>query len=241
MPARLAARGRKLRRNGPDGRAEETEDARPSGGQRRRIAAEWARWAGRGNRRCPPVWQPEEEDSGGMGQTGGPRKQKMPARLAARGGGGLRRNGPDGRAEETEDARPSGSQRKKVAAEWARRAGQGNRRCPPVWRPEEESCGVMGQTGGPRKQKMPARLAARGGGGVRRNGPDGRAEETEDARPSGSQRRKIAAEWARRAGRGNRRCPLVWRPEEEGCGGMGQTGGPRKQKMPARLAATGGR
>ena len=87
---------------------------------------------------------------------------------------------------------------------------------------------------------MSARLAARGGG-YRRNGPDGRAEEPEDVRPSGGQRRRLEAEWARRAGRGNRRCPPVWRPEEEGCGGMGQTGGPRKQKMPARLAAREGR
>ena len=45
-----------------------------------------------------------------MSQTGGPRnQQKMPARLAAR-GGGSRRNESDGRAEEPEDARPSDNQ-----------------------------------------------------------------------------------------------------------------------------------
>ena len=51
----------------------------------------------------------------------------------------------------------------------------------------------MTQTGGPRSRKKPARLAARGGG-WRRNDPDGRAEKTEDARPSGGQRRRVAAE-----------------------------------------------
>ena len=108
MPARLAAR-------------------------RNRTAAERARRAGRASRRCPPVWQrggagylrngpdgrveqledarpsgsEEEQDSGGTGQTGGPSKQKMPARLAAR--------------------------RSRIAAERARRAGRASRRCPPVW------------------------------------------------------------------------------------------------------------
>ena len=76
--------------NGSDGRVEEPpEDARPSGSQSRRLAAEWVRRAGRGTtRRHPPVWQPEQEASGGMGLTGGPRNhQKTPARLAATGGG----------------------------------------------------------------------------------------------------------------------------------------------------------
>ena len=39
-PARLAARGGGWQRNDPDGRAEKPEEARPSGGQRRRVAAE---------------------------------------------------------------------------------------------------------------------------------------------------------------------------------------------------------
>ena len=238
MPARLAAGGGGSRRNGPDGRAEQPEDARPSGSRRRKVEAEWARRAGRATGRCPPVWQPEEEGRGGMGQTGGSSNRKMPARLAA-GGGGSRRNGPDGRAEQPEDARPSGSRRRKVEAKWARRAGRATGRCPPVWQPEEEGRGGMGQTGGPSNRKMPARLAA-GGGGSRRNGPDGRAEQPEDARPSGSRRRKVEAEWARRAGRATGRCPPVWQPEEEGLGGMGQTGGPSNRKMPARLAAGGG-
>ena len=97
----------------------------------------------------------------------------------------------------------------------------------------------MTQTGGPRSRKKPARLAARGGG-WRRNDPDGRAEKTEEARPSGGQRRRVAAELPRRAGREAGRSPPVWRPEEEGGGGMTQTGGPRRRKMPARLAARGG-
>ena len=73
----------------------------------------------------------------------------------------------------------------------------------------------MGQTGGPSNRKMPARLAA-GGRGSMVNGPDGRAEQLEDARLSGSRRRRVAAEWARRAGRATGRCPPVWQPEEEG-------------------------
>ena len=99
MPARLAAR-------------------------RSRVAAEPVRRAGRANRRCPPVWQrggaglrrnvsggraskaedarpsgsEEEQGCGGTCQAGGPVKQKMPARLAAR--------------------------RSRVAAERVRRAGQ---------------------------------------------------------------------------------------------------------------------
>ena len=177
------------------------------------MAAELPRRAGREDGRCPPVWRPEEEGGGGITQTGGPRRRKMPARLAAR-GGGWRRNYPDGRAEKTEDARPSGGQRRRVAAELPRRAGREDGRCPPVWRPEEEGIGGITQTGGPRKRKMPARLAARGGGS-RRNYPDGRAEKTEDARPSGGQRRRVAAELPRRAGREDGRCPPVWRPEEE--------------------------
>ena len=313
MPARLAAR-------------------------QRRAAAEWVRRAGRGTtRRCPPVWQPDrwgqrrnesdgraeelpedarpsgsqtEEGSGGMSQTGGPRKyQKMPARLAAR-QRGQRRNESDGRAEELpKDARPSGSQtnegsggmsqtggprnyqkmparlaarQRRAAAEWVRRAGRGNtRRCPPVWQPDRGGQRRNESDGRPRNyQKMPARLAARQWG-QRRNESDGRAEELpEDARPSGSQteegsggmsqtggprnyqkmparlaarQRSAAAEWVRRAGRGNtRRCPPVWQPDrggqrrnesdgraeelpedarpsgsqtEEGSGGMSQTGG----------------
>ena len=127
-----------------------------------------------------------------MTQTGGPRRRKMPARLAAR-GGGWRRNDPDGRVEKTEEARPSGGQRRRVAAELPRRAGREAGRSPPVWRPEEEGGGGMTQTGGPRRRKKPARLAARGGG-WRRNYPDGRAEKPEEARPSGGQRRRVAAE-----------------------------------------------
>ena len=127
-----------------------------------------------------------------MTQTGGPRSRKKPARLAAR-GGGWRRNYPDGRAEKTEDARPSGGQRRRVAAELPRRAGREAGRSPPVWRPEEEGGGGITQTGGPRSRKKPARLAARGGG-WRRNDPDGRAEKPEEARPSGGQRRRVAAE-----------------------------------------------
>ena len=111
----------------PDRRAEDLEDARLSGshgaqphicqtgGPRNQkmpacLAAmehshTYARQAGRGTRRCPPVWQPwstathmpdrraeDLEDarlSGSHGaqphicQTGGPRNQKMPACLAA--------------------------------------------------------------------------------------------------------------------------------------------------------------
>ena len=237
-PARLAARGGGWRRNDPDGWAETAEDARPSGGQRRRVEAELPRRAGREAGRSPPVWRPEEEGGGGMTQTGGPRPRKMPARLAAR-GGGWRRNYPDGRAEKPEEARPSGGQRRRVAAELPRRAGRDRGRCPPVWRPEEEGGGGITQTGGPRSRKKPARLAARGGG-WRRNDPDGRAETAEDARPSGGQRRRVEAELPRRAGREAGRSPPVWRPEEEGGGGMTQTGGPRPRKMPARLAARGG-
>ena len=192
MPARLAARGGGWRRNDPDGRAEKPEEARPSGGQRRRVAAELPRRAGREAGRSPPVWRPEEEGGGGITQTGGPRSRKKPARLAAR-GGGWQRNYPDGPAEKTEDARPSGGQRRRVAAELPRRAGREDGRCPPVWRPEEEGGGGITQTGGPRSRKKPARLAARGGG-WRRNDPDGRAEKPEDARPSGGQRRRVAAE-----------------------------------------------
>ena len=102
---------------------EQLEDARPSGSE-------------------------VEQGSGGTGQTGGPGKQKMPARLAARrsrvvaerarragrasrrcppvwqrGGTGQRRIGPDGRAGQAEDARPSGSE-------------------------EEQDSGGTGQTGG---------------------------------------------------------------------------------------------
>ena len=286
MPARLAARGGGWRRNYPDGRAEKTEDARPSGGQRRRVAAELPRRAGREDGRCPPVWRPEEEGGGGITQTGGPRRRKMPARLAARGGrvaaelprragreagrsppvwrpeeeggggitqtggprrrkmparlaargGGWRRNYPDGRAEKTEDARPSGGQRRRVAAELPRRAGREAGRCPPVWRPEKEGGGGITQTGGPGRCPPVWRPEE----GWRRNYPDGRAEKTEDARPSGGQRRRVAAELPRRAGREDGRCPPVWRPEEEGGGGITQTGGPRRRKMPARLAARGG-
>ena len=172
-----------------------------------------------------------------MTQTGGPRRRKMPARLAAR-GGGSRRNYPDGRAEKTEDARPSGGQRRRVATELPRRADREDGRCPPVWRPEEEGRDGITQTGGPRRRKMPARLAARGGGS-RRNYPGGRAETTEEARPSGGQGR-VATELPRRAGREDGRSPPVWRPEEEGRDGITQTGGPRRRKKPARLAARGG-
>ena len=136
MPARLAAGGGGSMRNGPDGRAEQPEDARPSG-SRRRVEAVCARRAGRATGRCPPVSQPEYEGRGGMGQTGGPSNRKMPARLAA-GGGGLRRNGPDGRAEQPEDARPSARRRRRVDGEWARRAGRATGRCPPVCQTEEE-------------------------------------------------------------------------------------------------------
>ena len=162
MPARLAARrsrvaaervrragrasrrcppvwqrgGAGLRRNESGGRADNAEDARPSGSEeeqgcgvtsqaggpimqkmparlaarRSRVAAERVRRAGRASRRCPPVWQ--------------------------RGGAGLRRNESGGRADNAEDARPSGSE-------------------------EEQGCGGTCQAGGPGKQKMPARLAAR--------------------------------------------------------------------------------
>ena len=237
-PARLAARGGRWRRNYPDGRAEKPEEARPSGGQMRRVATELPRRAGRDDGRCPPVWRPEEEGGGGITQTGGPRRRKKPARLAAR-GGGSRRNYPDGRAEKTEDARPSGGQRRRVATELPRRAGREDGRSPPVWRPEEEGRDGITQTGGPRRRKMPARLAARGGG-WRRNYPDGRPEKTEEARPSGGQRRRVATELPRRAGREDGRSPPVWRPEEEGRDGITQTGGPRRRKKPARLAARGG-
>ena len=85
----------------------------------------------------------------------------------------------------------------------------------------------------------------------------GRTEEPEDARSFGSLSRRLAAEWVRRAGReATRRCPLVWQSEQDASGGMGRTeepedarsfgslsrmlavewGGPRSQKMPARLA-----
>ena len=84
-----------MRRNESGGRAGKAEDARPSGSE-------------------------EEQGCGVTSQAGGPVKQKMPARLAARrsrvaeeqgcGGAGLRRNESGGRAGNAEDARPSGSE-----------------------------------------------------------------------------------------------------------------------------------
>ena len=101
----------------------------------------------------------------------------------------LWRNESGGRAGNAEDARPSGSE-------------------------EDQGCGVTSQAGGPVMQKMPARLAARrsrvaavrvrragresrrcpsvwqrGGEGLRRNVSGGRAGQSDDARPSGSERR----------------------------------------------------
>ena len=98
-----------MRRNRSGGRAGNAEDARPSGSE-------------------------EEQGCGGTSQAGGPVKQKMPARLAARRSRvAAERSG--GRAGKAEDARPSGSE-------------------------EEQGCGGTGQAGGPVMQKMPARLAA---------------------------------------------------------------------------------
>ena len=198
----------------PDRRAEEPEDARLSGSMEHNHTH--ARQAGRGTRRCPPVWQNGARQH--TCQTGGPRNQKMPACLA---GWSTTTHMPDRRAEEPEDSRLSGSmehdntcqtggpRNQKMPAclaEWsttthARQAGRGTRRCPPVWQH-----------------------------GARQHMPDRRAEEPEDARLSGRMEHDntcqtggprnqkmpaCLAAWsttthARQAGRGTRRCPPVW-------------------------------
>ena len=157
-----------------------------------------ARQAGRGTRRCPPVWQNGTRQH--TCQTGGPRNQKMPACLAE---WNTTTHMPDRRAEEPEDARLSG--RMEHDNTHARQAGRGTRRCPPVWQDgaRQHTC----QTGGPRNQKMPACLA---GWSTTTHMPDRRAEEPEDARLSGSMEHDNTH--ARQAGRGTRRCPPVWQP-----------------------------
>ena len=101
MPACLAAWSTTT--HTPDRRAEEPEDARLSGSMEHDNTH--ARQAGRGTRRCPPVWQHGALQH--TRQTGGPRNQKMPACLAA---WSTTTHTPDRRAEEPEDARLSGSQ-----------------------------------------------------------------------------------------------------------------------------------
>ena len=217
MPACLAAWSTTTHM--PDRRAEEPEDARLSGSMEHDNTH--ARQAGRGTRRCPPVWQHGTRQH--TCQTGGPRNQKMPACLAA---WSTTTHMPDRRAEELEDARLSG--RMEHDNTHARQAGRGTRRCPPVWQhgARQHTC----QTGGPRNQKMPACLAE---WSTTTHMPDRRAEEPEDARLSGSMEHDNTH--ARQAGRGTRRCPPVWQhgARQHTC----QTGGPRNQKMPACLAA----
>ena len=218
MPACLAAWNTTTHM--PDRRAEEPEDARLSG--RMEHDNTHARQAGRGTRRCPPVWQHGARQH--TCQTGGPRNEKMPACLAE---WSTTTHMPDRRAEKREDARLSG--RMEHDNTYARQAGRETRRCPPVWQPWSTTTHIPDRraeepddarlSGSMEQDNTHARQAGRG---TRRCPPvwqHGTRQHT--CQTGGPRNEKMPAclaamehyhTYARQAGRETRRCPPVWQP-----------------------------